>query len=78
MPLNLYWNQALIARHLKRKGATKINGNQLSVLAKLKIPTAYKVLSGEPMEKLDVTTWRALAVAFELRNPLTLLEVRDE
>lgn len=78
MTLNLYWNQPLIARRLKRLGATKINGNQLHELTALTVPTAYGVLDGDPMDRLDIATWRTLATAFELANPLTLLEFRDD
>ena len=48
------------------------NANQLAVFAKIPPPLAYRVLAGEPLERIEVSTLEALARAFRVK-PWTLL-----
>lgn len=69
----IYWR---IAPHmLARDWATAY---RLSKEAGISRPTALRVLSGAPVERIDVALLLALAKAFHVRNPLALLEYRDE
>lgn len=58
-------------KHMARHGLT--NANQLREFAKLNVATAYSVLSGAPLQRIEVATLEALAKAFGVK-PWTLLE----
>lgn len=60
-----------LKRHMKRRGWS--GAYQLAEAAKIPVPLAYRVLSGEPLKRLDVATLETLAVAFRVK-PWTLLE----
>lgn len=74
MTPNLYWN--LIRRFERREIATAY---QLQQLTGLPYPTAARVFSaarrGDPIDRFDVSTLRALSIAFRAR-PLLLLSDR--
>ncbi len=53
------------------------NANQLREFAKLTVPTAYNVLSGAPLQRIEVATLEALARAFKCK-PWTLLEYTED
>lgn len=47
---------------------------QLAKHANISRPGALRLLSGHPVERIDVTTLEAVARALRVRNPLALLE----
>jgi hypothetical protein len=49
------------------------NANQLAVFAKIPPPLAYRLLSGEPLKRVDVATLETVATAFGVK-PLSLLK----
>jgi hypothetical protein len=63
------WN---ITAQAKRHGIP--NAHQLAAKAGLTLPVAYRVWSGEPLERIDVLTLEKLTHAFKLKSPWTLLE----
>jgi transcriptional regulator with XRE-family HTH domain len=60
-----------LTKHMERRGLT--NANQLREFAGLTVPTAYSVLSGAPLQRIEVATLERLAAAFGVK-PWTLLE----
>lgn len=69
----IYWN---VADHMARKGWT--TAYRLAAEAGISQPGAHRILSGHPVERIDTAVLLALAHAFGVRNPLTLLEFRDD
>lgn len=59
-----------LSRQMKRRGWT--NANQLAKGADIPPPLAYRVLSGEPLERIEVATLEKLARVFAVK-PWTLL-----
>lgn len=51
---------------------------RLAAEAGISRPAASRLLSGDPVERIDTAMLLALAKAFGVRNPLTLLEFRVE
>lgn len=64
-----------LSRQMKRRGWT--NANQLAKGAGIPAPLAYRVLSGEPLERIEVATLETLARVFGVK-PWTLLEHTPE
>lgn len=60
---------------MKKRGWT--NANQLADGAGLTKPAAYRVVAGEPLERIEVATLEALARAFKVK-PWALLEWTEE
>lgn len=52
--------------HMDRKGWQ--NANQLAEGADIPPPLAYRVLAGEPLERIEVRTLERLALAFGLTD----------
>lgn len=69
----IYWN---VESHMTRKGWT--TAYQLAKHAGISRPGALRVLSGHPVERIDTATLLALAKAFGVKDPLSLLEYRKE
>lgn len=69
----IYWN---VAQHMARKGW--ITAYRLASEAGISQPGAHRILSGHPVERVDTAVLLAVARALGVRNPLTLLEFRDE
>lgn len=67
----IQWNAAELDRLMRREGLANVN--RLREFAGLTIPTAYKISSGEALQRIDVATLESLASAFGV-HPLTLLE----
>lgn len=59
-----------LKRHMKRRGWE--NANQLAKGADIPPPLAYRVLSGEPLERIEVATLEKLAGVFRVK-PWSLL-----
>lgn len=66
------WN---LTRQMERRGLE--NAYQLAAFAGLTKPLAARLLSGAPVERLDVATLEALARAFRVK-PWTLLDYEPE
>jgi len=62
------WN---LTRHMERRGLA--NAYQLAAFAGLTKPTASRLVSGAPLERIDVATLEALALAFKVK-PWALLQ----
>lgn len=60
-----------LEKHMKRKRWE--NANQLAKGADIPPPLAYRVLSGEPLERIEVATLEKLARVFGVK-PWALLE----
>jgi DNA-binding Xre family transcriptional regulator len=60
-----------LSKHMARHGLT--NANQLKDFAGLTVPTAYSVLSGAPLQRIETATLERLATAFKVK-PWALLE----
>lgn len=72
----IQWNLPALARHMERHGLT--NANQLREFAGLTVPTAYKILGGGALQRIEVATLESLAKAFRVK-PWALLEyIPDE
>lgn len=69
----IYWK---VEPHMERHGVS--TAYALAKLAGISQPGAHRVLNGAPVERIDTAMLLALAKAFGVRNPLTLLEFRDE
>lgn len=69
----IYWK---IESHMTRCSLT--TAYALAKLAGISQPGAARVLNGAPVERIDAAVLLALAKAFGVRNPLSLLEYRDE
>lgn len=69
----IYWK---IEPHMARHGVT--TAYALAKLAGISQPGAARVLNGAPVERIDASVLISLAQAFGVKNPLTLLEYRDE
>ncbi len=69
----IYWK---VEPHMARRGIA--TAYALAKLAGISQPGAHRVLSGTPVERIDTAVLLSLAKAFGVRNPLTLLEYRDE
>lgn len=52
------------------------NAHQLAAYAHLTLPVAYRVWSGEPLQRIEVATLEALATAFKCK-PWALLDWSD-
>ena len=66
MPIR--WN---LDRHLARKGWT--NARQLSIGAGIGYPAAWRIMQGEPLDRIDCHTLETLAKVFRAK-PLSLLK----
>lgn len=64
-----------LTEHMRRHGLT--NANQLRHFAKLTTATAYNVLSGARLQRIEAETLEALAKAFDC-HPGDLLEYTPE
>lgn len=62
------WN---VKPFMEKRGWT--NASQLATEAGITAPVAYRVLAGEPLERIDVATLERLAAAFRVK-PWQLLE----
>lgn len=60
-----------LEKHMKRKRWK--NANQLAKGADIPPPLAYRVLAGEPLDRIEVATLEKLARVFGVK-PWTLLE----
>ena len=69
----LYWR---VEPYMLRKGWT--TAYQLAKESGISRPGALRVLNGAPVERVDVAMLAAMARTFGVRNPLALLEWRDE
>jgi DNA-binding Xre family transcriptional regulator len=67
------WNLPAIARHMERRKIA--NAHQLHEYTGLTIPTAYNVLSGGPLQRIEVATLETLASAFKC-SPWNLLDFK--
>lgn len=70
----LIWNRKVIDKLMADHGLA--NANMLHEFTGLTVPTAYNLLRGEPLKRVDVSTLDTLVRAFKVRHPLTLLEYR--
>jgi hypothetical protein len=52
------------------------NAYQLAEATGLKYPICWRVCSGEPVDRVNVSTLEAIAAALNVKDPLTLLEYR--
>lgn len=68
----IYWR---VEPHMARRGWR--TAYELAKRAGISRPGALRVLSGAPIERVDVAVLEALARALGVRNPLTLLEHRE-
>lgn len=59
-----------LSRQMKRHRLE--NANQLAAFAKIPPPLAYRLLSGEPLERIEVATLERLAAVFGVK-PWALL-----
>lgn len=67
----IYWNiEALLLKHGVR------TAYELAKRANISRPGALRVLSGHPVERIDVATLLAIAEAFDVDDPLSLLAYR--
>lgn len=66
------WNLEFIEKQMAKHGLA--NGNQLREFTGLTIPTTYNVLSGAPLQRIEVATLETLAKAFKC-SPWRLLRV---
>lgn len=69
----IYWR---LEPHMRAKGWS--TAYRLAAEAGISRPGALRVLSGAPVERIDASVLVSLAQAFGVKNPLTLLEYRDE
>jgi hypothetical protein len=67
----IYWN---VQERAERRGW--LNAHQLALGAGISYPSAWRILKGEPVERIDVRTLEGLARAFKLESPWSLLEHR--
>ena len=67
----IFWNVPAITRHMDRLGIA--NAKRLSERTGLTIPTAYHVLSGARLERINAHTLETLADLFGV-EPWSLLE----
>ena len=68
------WNLPVIQRHMQKRKLA--NANQLCEFTGLTVPTAYNVLKGAPLQRIEVATLETLARKFDVK-PFTLLEWSD-
>lgn len=54
------------------------NAYQLAEGAGIGYPTAWRIVSDKPVQRVDADTLRNLGRAFGVKNPLHLLEYVDE
>ena len=64
------WN---VAKQMKERGWS--NASQLAAGAGMTKPAAYRVVAGEPLERIDVATLETLAHVFKC-SPWSLLEYK--
>lgn len=69
----IYWK---VEPHMRARGWT--TAYQLAKAANISKPGAARVLSGHPVERIDANVLSAIATAFKVRNPLSLLEWRED
>lgn len=69
----IYWK---VEPHMDRCGIG--TAYALAKRAEISQPGAHRVLSGAPVERIDTAMLLALAKAFGVKNPLTLLESRPD
>lgn len=67
------WNLEFIRDRMAKKGLA--NANQLCEFTGLTVPTAYNVLRGEPLQRIEIATLETLAAAFKC-SPWSLLDYR--
>lgn len=64
----IFWH---LDEHLRKHDIP--NASQLAIFAGLTYPTAARVLRPGPVKRFETVTLELLALAFGVRNPLTLL-----
>lgn len=73
----IQWNLAEIARLMAKRGIR--NRKHLSEVVDISMPTAYAVMQGGVMQRIDVPTLEALTRALRPASPWALLEyIPDE